>query len=197
MTEREMLDLLHRRYGQRSYNGGVDAPRYVCAEHVRNSAGFFDRKAGGRTADFVAVDTWHSSLRAGALAVHGIEVKVSRSDWVRELNDPDKARETLEYASHRWLAVPDASMVHTGELPDGWGLLCPAGIRGLVAKITAIPCQAEPLGPSAIAALLRAVAKTAISRVRQDAETDRQSQLIPADPEPDTYDGTLFGMEAS
>jgi hypothetical protein len=161
-TERQMLDLLHRRYGQVSMNGGTRARRYICAEHVRNRAGFFDRKDGGRTADFVAVDTWlGTAVSGGRLQVHGVEVKVSRSDWLRELKDPDKAAETLEYATHCWLAVPDPSIVRAGELPPGWGLLCIAGSRGLVARVTAQPRAVEPLTPSAIAALLRAAAKTA------------------------------------
>jgi hypothetical protein len=159
LTERDMLDLLHRRYGQKSYNGAVSAPRYICAEHVRARAGF-----DTRTADFIAVDTWESSMRQGWLIVHGVEVKVSRSDWLRELKDPHKAAEGMHYASHRWLAVPDASMVREGELPSGWGLLACVRNRGLVAKIRAEDRGGEPLSPSAVAALLRAVAKTAAAR---------------------------------
>ena len=110
LTERDMLDLLHKRYSQSSYNGGVKAPRYICAEQVRSSAGFSAR----RTADFIAVETWESSLRNG-LTVHGAEVKVSRSDWLRELADPDKAAVSMAYVSHCWLAAADASVVRPGE----------------------------------------------------------------------------------
>ena len=162
MTERDMLELLHRRYGQRSYNGGVDAPRYICAEHVRAGAGFEQR-----TADFIAVDTWESSMRHGWLTIHGVEVKVSRSDWLRELKDPDKAANGMRYASHCWLAVPDPSIVRDGELLPGWGLLAPAGSRGLVAKISARGRRGEPIDPSAVASLLRAATKTAVARVNK------------------------------
>lgn len=154
-----MLDLLHTRYGQASHNGGVYAPRYVRAEHVRARSGF-----DCRTADFIAVDTWESSMRQGWLTVHGVEVKVSRSDWLRELKDPHKGVEGMPYASHRWVAVPDASMVREGELPSGWGLLAYVRNRGLVARIRAEDRGGEPLSPTAIAALLRAVAKTAVAR---------------------------------
>lgn len=156
MNEREMLDLLHRRYSQKSYNGGVAAPRYICAEHVRVRAGF-----DCRTMDFAAVETWEGSMRAGTLTVHGVEVKVSRSDWLRELKDPHKTAETMEYATHCWLAVPDLTVAQPHELPDGWGLLHLAGSRGLVAKVAARQRRVEPLSPSATASLLRAVAKTA------------------------------------
>lgn len=190
MTEREMLELLHRRYGQRSYNGGVQAPRYICAEHVRARAGF-----DCRTADFVAVETWESSMRQGWLTVHGIEVKVSRPDWLRELKDPHKGTEGMPYATHRWLAIPDPSMVREGELPLGWGMLCPAGSRGLVAKIQAAGTGGgEPLSPSEIAALLRAVAKTAANRATWDAV----AKVQPTDPQPQEHDNNaLFDLEAS
>jgi hypothetical protein len=154
-TERHMLDLLHKRYGQQSYNGAVEADRYVRAEHVRASAGF-DR----RTADFVAFDTWASSK----FAVHGVEVKVSRGDWLRELKDPTKAEPFMAWCTHWWLAVPDRSMVQPGELPGGWGLLAGqryAGSTRLVAVFPA-PCrEVPPIPPASVAALLRAAVKTA------------------------------------
>jgi hypothetical protein len=164
LTERDMLDLLHRRYGQRSYNGAVDAPRYICAEHVRARAGF-----DTRTADFIAVETWESSMRHGGLTVHGVEVKTSRSDWLRELADPDKAATSMGYASHCWLAAADASVVKPGELPDGWGLLLPqerSGVRVLIAKVKASRRKVDHLSPPQTAALLRAVAKTAAARAK-------------------------------
>jgi hypothetical protein len=159
-TERDLLDLLHRRFSQRAVNGGGDAPRYVCAEHVRVRAGF-----DTRTADFIAVDTWESSMRRGWLTVHAVEVKVSRPDWRRELKDPSKAAQGMRYASHCWLAVPDPAIVRDGELPPGWGLLAVRGSRGLVAVVSAAGhAPAEPLDPSGTAALLRAVARTAAAR---------------------------------
>ena len=156
-TERQMLDLLHRRYSQESSNGGIYAPRYICAEHARIRAGF-----DTRTMDFLAVDTWESSMRTGWLTIHGVEVKVSRSDWLRELKDPRKSAETMGYASHCWLAVQDLAIARPEELPEGWGLLLIAGSRGLVAKVAAKQRQPEPLTPAAVAALLRAVVKTAV-----------------------------------
>ena len=157
-TERYMLDLLHKRYRQRSVNGGTDAPRYICAEHVRTTAGF-----GCRTMDFAAVDTWESSMRNGSLTIHGVEVKVSRSDWLREVKDPAKSAETMKWATHCWLAVPYSALVKREELPEGWGLLVMEGTfdKKLIAKIQAVPRNSGPLSPSATAALLRAATKTA------------------------------------
>ncbi len=155
MTERRMLDLLHRRYGQQSYNGAIEADRYVRAEHVRASAGF-DR----RTADFIVFDTWASSR----FAIHGVEVKVSRSDWLRELKDPTKAEPFMAWCTHWWLAVPDRSMVKPDELPSGWGLLAGQRYMGDMRLVAAIPAprrNVPPIPPDSVAALLRAAVKTA------------------------------------
>jgi hypothetical protein len=157
LTERDMLDLLHHRFGEMSYNGATRATRYVRAEHVRAQSGF-DR----RTADFMAVDTWASSGHA----IHGVEVKVGRSDWLRELKDPSKAEEFVPFTNYWWLAVADKSLVRDGELPDGWGLLAPRG-RSLAAVRRPSKREAVPLTLARIAALLRAVDKTARSSERR------------------------------
>jgi len=165
-TERYMLDLLHKRYSQKSQNGAVVAPRYICAEHVRTRAGF-----DCRTMDFAAVDTWESSMRDGSLTVHGVEVKVSRSDWLRELKDPAKSEQTMAWATHRWLAIPIRTLIAPGELPEGWGLLVMQGTyeQKLTANIQATPRNIGPLSPTATAALLRASVKTAIATREKEA----------------------------
>ena len=155
-TERDMLELLHDRFGFISNNGGVPKPRYVKAEHVRARTGFDQR-----TADFIAVDTWAS----GKCAVHGAEVKVSRSDWLRELKDPAKSGAFTAWCTYWWLAVPRRDIVGDGELPPGWGLLSIREGR-LVAAVTAPRREAGPIPPESVASLLYAVAKTAAARGR-------------------------------
>jgi hypothetical protein len=153
-TEREMLEALHRKFGQVSKNGGVLAPRYVCAEHVRASAGFYCR-----TADFIAADTWGR----GKYAIHGVEVKVSRGDWQRELRKPEKAGAFAPWVHYWWLAAADDSIVHPGELPGDWGLLVLK--RGRLYERPAAPRRSPiPVPPESMASLLRAVAKTAARR---------------------------------
>lgn len=149
LTEADMLDLLTRRYSVEAGNG----PRYACARHVRSHAGFDAR----RTADFIAVDTWPSHL-----AVHGHEVKVSRADWLTELRQPEKAREFIPYVHYWWLVVSDASYVHEGELPDGWGLMA---VQGSTLRVVRQAPRRNPalLSTTRLAALLRAVLKTAVA----------------------------------
>ena len=163
-TEREMLDLLHKRFGFIARNGGTAKPRYVKAEHVRARAGFFERgDIDGRTADFVAVDTWTSSR----FAVHGVEVKVSRSDWLRELKDPSKAEAVRAWSNFWWLAVPHRSVVRDDELPAGWGLLTGQFREGrwcLRAVVQPVRTEVPPIPPESVVSLLYAVAKTAAAR---------------------------------
>lgn len=147
-SERDVFRLLRARYG-REYGNGT---RYVIAEHVRSHAGFDAR----RTADFIAVDTWPSK----GLAVHGHEVKVSRSDWLTELKRPEKAAEFMPFMHYWWLVVADRDIVKDGELPDGWGLMAPRGSQLAVIR-TARPLQPKPMPWTMTAALLRAVQKAA------------------------------------
>lgn len=81
------------------------------------------RPAGTRRIDVVAVGCWRST----GYAVHGIELKVSRSDWLKELRTPDKAASAARFCDFWWLAVGDAAIVDRSELPAGWGLLVPHG----------------------------------------------------------------------
>lgn len=109
-TERQVLDLLGRRYSEKAGNG----PRWTVAEHVRSDAGFDAR----RSCDFMAWDNWASS----GLEVVGHEVKVSRADWLREVKHPEKAMEFMRFCD-RWFLVAPPGIAKESELPAGWGLI--------------------------------------------------------------------------
>ncbi|MDA8320406.1 MAG: hypothetical protein M0030_11445 [Actinomycetota bacterium] len=165
VTERTMLDALHDRFGAVTGNGR----RYVVAEHVRSHASFDAR----RTADLIAVDTWKSSR----FERHFCEVKISRSDWLRELKEPEKSAEFTRCAERWWLAVPTLAIVAGGELPDGWGLLALTPSGQLRAAKTAPKHAGEAWGMEQAAVFARAAAKTADRRGRlaQIQETARLS----------------------
>ena len=171
-TERDMLDYLHQRYSQVNPGNG---PRYACAEHVKNAAGFYAQ----RCADFIAIDCWPGGDSSG-IELHGHEVKVSRSDWLHELKDPSKADAFKRYMDRWWLVVPDAKIVKPDELPDGWGLLTLSkftvpgwgkhptrtGFK-LRAKTQAQRLTPEPLPREMLATLMRSTAKTAKRRAHK------------------------------
>ncbi|RCL84432.1 MAG: hypothetical protein DBW62_08655 [Microbacterium sp.] len=153
-TERDMLDLLAARYT--AVRQGTIADRWVRAEHVQSRLGHNMK----RVADFIAADKYPGIPYGSALAFHGHEVKVSRSDWLTELRDPEKAEAFRPYMHHWWLVVPDASIVHDGELPDGWGLLVQSGSK-LRAKVTAPRLTPEPMPTDLVVSLMAASARTA------------------------------------
>jgi hypothetical protein len=144
VTEGHMMTMLDARY---SAVNPANGPRYVTARHVRSHAGFDAR----RTADYVALDTWQSHL-----ALHGHEIKVSRSDWLAELKKPEKAAEFTPYMHYWWIVAAYAGIVRDGELPDGWGLIVPRGGR-LVATKRAVYSEADPMPLSRLAAFARAI----------------------------------------
>ncbi len=88
-----------------------------------------------RHLDLVAWNTFASR----GLTVEGVEVKVSRADWLRELKDAAKAEETFAMVERFFVAAPP-DVVKAEELPPDWGLLEIRGER--VFKIR-IPKQRE------------------------------------------------------
>ena len=127
------------------------APAYAYLEEVRNGTGFGREKV--RTADALAYSTWPSR----GLELHGVEVKISRSDWVRELEDPDKSAPIQKFCDRWWLAIADEKILAPGELPPTWGLLVVVGGR-LVCKVEAPKLDAEPLDRLMLASVFRSVA---------------------------------------
>ncbi len=163
-TERDMLDLLLKRYT--AIRPGSIADRWVRAEHVQVSLLTGQRK---RVADFVAADKYPVDAVGSGLAFHGHEVKVSRSDWLSELADPSKADAMKLYMHHWWLVVPDAGIVKPGELPHDWGLLVRSGDK-LRAKVSAPRLTPEPMPTDLAMSLMSAAARTAYrDPLRRDA----------------------------
>lgn len=89
-------------------------PYYVTLQEVRDATGF----DGTSIADAMAV----SLYRSRGKSLWGFEFKVSRSDWLRELKQPEKAESILRYCHHWALVVPDKDIVKPGELPSTWGM---------------------------------------------------------------------------
>lgn len=88
--------------------------------------------------------------------MHGIEIKCSRSDWVKELRSPNKSAPIQKYCDRWWIVVGDENIVHKGELPPTWGLMIPSP-RGakLVVKTQAPKLEAVELDRGFIASMLR------------------------------------------
>lgn len=159
ITEYDMTTWLgEHRYSQRAGNGR----RYVYAAQVRSHAGF----DAARTADAVAMDLWPSK----GLVLHGHEIKISRSDWLHELRQPEKWLPVGRYCTRWWLVVPTADIVRPGELPDTWGLMV-VGPTGAQVVKQAPRLTPEPLKRTFVAALLRAAVQTECGRMMREART--------------------------
>ncbi|MBE0533692.1 MAG: hypothetical protein IH626_22950 [Rhodospirillales bacterium] len=90
------------------------------------SAREFDPGTGtlstGRRLDLFCIATAPSKRNCQRV---GIEVKISRSDWLRELRTPEKRRVALRICNKFYIAAP-VGVVKPEELPDGIGLIeCP------------------------------------------------------------------------
>jgi hypothetical protein len=79
-----------------------------------------------RRADAVYMGLWQSR---GAGRIDVCELKVSKADFRRELDKPEKAEAWWPYCNAFWIVAPSTSVAPPEELPDGWGLMVP-GRRG-------------------------------------------------------------------
>lgn len=112
----------------RAHFGGKGA---MVMDEVRNAAGF----AANRSCDMMVMETWPSRR----LIIRGIEVKVSRRDWLHELNQPEKAEAFHKHCDEWWVAFsPDVLLSakknsaeeRLAEVPEGWGVLEAVWVSG-------------------------------------------------------------------
>lgn len=93
-----------------------DPSRYCTMWQVCPNTGF-NYRTRTRYADLLVMQLWPSD----GLELHGFEIKASRTDLKRELEDPSKAEALAKYC-HRWTLVTwNEAVVGTQELPEGWG----------------------------------------------------------------------------
>lgn len=136
-----------------------------------------------RWADAVAMNLWPSR----GLTIHGFEVKVSRTDWQRELKDPAKSAPVQRFCDHWWIVAP-AGVVKDGELPTTWGHY-EVKPGGAMREVVAAPkLEAEPVTRMFVAAMMRrasaadedivrAAAAAEVERLRSGDEKRMQSEI--------------------
>jgi len=116
---------------------------------VRSGTGY---ARATRYADALVVSCWPSR----GIWIAGIEVKVHRGDWLRELRDPEKSAELQQWCDYWWLAAP-VGVVEAIEVPETWGLLEVDKKRVKRAK-EAPRQERQPWEVNFVASLLRNVA---------------------------------------
>lgn len=93
----------------------------VVMEEVGNGTGWVQTQR--RWADMLIMETWPSR----GLEVIGVEVKVSRQDWLAELANPAKAEEMAQHCDRWFLAVGPGVLKDLNEVPAPWGVMEVAG----------------------------------------------------------------------
>lgn len=146
---------------------------YALMEEVSNAAGF----SRSRSADFMAVNLWPSR----GLAIHGIELKSYRGDWLNELKNPAKQESHFKFCDHFWLLTSDESVAKIEEIPTNWGWMCIKGQRIVTQK------EAPKLSPVEItrsflcAMLKRAADKTSfvhVDSIEERIATEKEKSLL-------------------
>jgi hypothetical protein len=124
---------------------------------------FEEVSLGTGRVDAVAVNLW----RSRGHHVVGLEVKRSRSDWLRELREPSKA-DTYWRHFNRFYVVTPPGVVKVGELPTGWGLLVVKGDRSY-AETEPDPKKAS-IDRAALASILKAARRHFVDSRDRDQE---------------------------
>lgn len=112
-----------------------------------------------RRIDALAINCWGGYGRQWR--VHGLEIKVSRSDWLRELGNPHK-HQTWHEVVDQFIVVAPAGVVLREELPEGWGLM---ETNGRTLRIKVHPMAATPADT-----LPREVVGRLLTCAREEAE---------------------------
>lgn len=140
------------------------SPEWAIFFEVGDGTGLNQR----RWADAVAMNMYPSR----GLEIHGFEIKVSRSDWLRELKQPEKSSTVQQYCDRWWIVAPK-DIIKPGELPPTWGHydVTPGGIRQIVAapKLDAIPTTR-----AFMAAMMRRASGVDEDEVKAAVERERQ-----------------------
>lgn len=151
------MDALQNRYNY--IQPETTTERYIRAEHIRIPNGYSSVLA---IVDYMVVDTYSPG------AVHGFEIKVSRSDFLSELKKPWKSKFGQGYCTHWWLVVPDVSIVGD-DLPPGWGLMALDKRGKLRIRKQSAVLNPAPMTPVQLGMLGRSIARTAIREKERES----------------------------
>jgi len=141
-TEAGVVALLYKRY---------PPPEWVVVPNLRTTVGY----SIGRESylDAFAMRCWPGK----GLTRLAFEIKVSRSDWLKELRDESKRENGLRLAHQFWFVTPGNVVKKTGEVPEGCGWL-QATAGGLRCRVAAKHRDVDPIPEDFVASLLRATA---------------------------------------
>jgi hypothetical protein len=120
------------------------APEWASFAQLPSNTGGINRYL-----DFYAINLWHSKRYLKV----AYEIKISRSDFHREMNEPRKREFAEKIADEAYFATP-LNLINPDEVPEGWGLI-EMNAGGLRIKKRAPQRKVEDLPMSFIASLAR------------------------------------------
>lgn len=144
---------------RRALQGHFSAGHQAIMFEVSDGVGHNRRTA--RLADAIGVGFWESR----GMDVEGFEIKVSRSDWIREVQMPAKSNAHFVRCDRWWLVTPrrrgdQAPIAKAAEIPGPWGWMeiTPAGKCEVVKKAPKLVPSVQ-FDKAFAFALIRAAAK--------------------------------------
>ena len=107
ITAKEIKQILEKKYSK---------PEYEIFFEVSSSTGSGNST---RYADAITFNTFSSR----GYKITGFEIKVNRSDLLKELKSPEKAEKIFKYCDEWYLIVANNILKETDEVPDNWGIM--------------------------------------------------------------------------
>lgn len=141
LSEGALYALIQKRYA---------APSWAVMPGVANATGSGAR----RTCDALAMGLWPSR----GLELIGFECKSHRSDWLRELKNPEKAEPVAKFCDRWFIVAANAQVVKPEEVPALWGLLVAEESKLVLAK-DAGARESAPMTRAFLASILRGAHK--------------------------------------
>jgi len=158
MKAEDLVKLIRQRYPLDRPDGRQS---HVVLEQVPDGTGMYL----GHWIDAVVFSLWESK----GLTRSAFEVKVTRSDFIHELQNPLKHKWALECFHEFWFVAPQ-NVIQIEELSPNIGWMCPRGSK-LVVKRHAVQNPNPRLDDVLLAAFVRAASKE-ITKVSRTTATD-------------------------
>lgn len=164
-------------------------PEWAIAWEVAPGTGSVS--GGVRYADAVMMSLWPSR----GLELHGVEIKVSRSDWKREAADPTKAERIAAYCERWWVHTGPGVIHDVSELPPAWGWRVFDG-KAWKTMREADKTDAKPCDRNFLAALMRRSDEAQRQQVKRQADDARQAEYAAIQREREAIEKVVAGRVA-
>lgn len=144
------------------------APEYAVLWEVAPATGYGHKP---RYADAMIMGLWPSR----GLELHGVEIKVSRSDWKREAADPEKAEALAKFCDRWWIHTCPGVIHDLAEVPLTWGVREWNGKRWNTLREATLT-EAAPCDRKVLASLMRRATESVQPLAQQIASEMLESE---------------------